>query len=1818
MMSQRFRVPLKGKVIENGPKQSHERQRWEKAIRDVILEQAQQSLDPLHEVKQRDALGEEIARLVNKNPAFSRRQHDEECSVESTFQPLLSSKNIRRILEALKELRNASQAGELWTKFGKENVSWFTRDCQSLHMGLRILGCILLGAALLFAFMLHTSVVWSCQLAFLAAAYLTSVLVDVDDMKNMIPKSVLWLCQETFSWLRWLDATLARGRQTAGREWNRSAYSFSQLSTENQSESLCDCPPPKEGFPSVWSRESMDHITSVNFCYHMLQNDRIRTQAKKKRRALKEAARKTSQHESFFQDKSQHLIDVGEELIANIPEYNSIAHSDMNSVVDLIVDGKIGTRPSGEEISKICGSFSVHEESLTTNDDDSDFDDASSETYKGDDENVGMSFRRIPSKSSLTSHASDTDNDLNWVDVGARIGMRLLHSEHVQRVVASQDTAERIKTITRTVEKKFAKGEAKRSCADSLPAINVDFPDSASGPVLAATETTSERKLPPSKPVHAMWTSASAVAHSPCRSISSMSDNGVGSDLSSTGYNSRHGLKFPHRSPDLVERNLKSSLKRGGTPTVVASESIFKNVSFDEEFRVVSQMKLDPTLDPLCVATGFATPISVKVRKEGSILLEEPPDLSGSVDEPEGFSDLKEDTTIRQLAEGEAHQTRSITSVSTLSTTQSKPANQRPLIQPGVKIVVPIFPIYPGVRMGKVSPSFFQMATVVSCKRVHVQSSCVAERRLSRQHTNCLSVTVILDKCFLRNGKFTQMQFRVMDDWKAQFVPRHSKFPIGACVCTTFGVGILVGWRVEDDCHIVRSLWQRRGAGSAAAYLNRDALHGVVEAAVGFGVQTALGAGDVLGYVKAGRDFKSGRYFVHIKEQGRHNGHVLEFNRCDILSCQGPDFIPVIEIIREASQYQIQVDNYAAAIRHQMHEDPMLDESQWKAFSKGFETVWSSFLLALEEDRDFDEGVNKFFTNVINFLDRLDRPDMEKETNIPIVEEADLLVEPTELDLNTSMDSDKSFLAPQRPGVWLFDSIFIAKKDKQKEEALDGVKSAAEILKADLSEGYKKANSIIRALMKTVSIARASSKDQPNLRLGLSIFYEFLLFLRTIVKVHQKNVSPISLAIWKRAIEEITTTFGPIKERLEKVIKGIAERMERQGNKAKVRILRFVDILLLDEKFLLGLEKGEWDACVQSLEHALIHSKIVDEESRLHYRMTLKYIIRLLSPGSPRDESAAARNNAKMAQFAKALKWIASPRRSLLKLLCSDYIMELLERVFIRVFRNEPVASRMITIHASNIHTLRQLRMLKDFTIAGKLWIPMLDAADEEFSWAVTKMPDNFKDVLLPLSKLFSLCVAQFHRIGSGDLTADWLNFLMQDDAVSLIHQLDERLILDLESFCKDIKEVMVVLPYYPSIDEDILNLMDEVDIDELLREASEAFVDADKLTLFLREKSTLAIERFLDYLPKMSIPVERRDLRDGWVLTCRGEDGGDLTLSDVSIKRENLTCKVLGGDSIFFPMFGDIEEEHSAIDSSSEPSSPNTPRQVLSGAETSILDQVRELLLTAQFHGCWQSGIGGVGQQPTDRYVATVLRGLPISSVLNCGIELWRNLEIDDDELLEIAIRDVSFQIKLQKEREEGLIVDPVAHTSLTPRVDSPPALVKASDSSRRRFNPRVDPTVLFLEMRKLTLNLEKFHFRIEKEERRTIFDPVFEGHGNICVHHVSILLRVECKKGRVLKLGTYVTVPVLQLQDLDIKLEKVRFTVKDTGADWLLNGVVKQFQERLTEIVEANLKEQVHLHIQAALENLNSHFSVNPKLLLGLFGISIDDLEEGEVVWV
>jgi hypothetical protein len=331
-----------------------------------------------------------------------------------------------------------------------------------------------------------------------------------------------------------------------------------------------------------------------------------------------------------------------------------------------------------------------------------------------------------------------------------------------------------------------------------------------------------------------------------------------------------------------------------------------------------------------------------------------------------------------------------------------------------------------------------------------------------------------------------------------------------------------------------------------------------------------------------------------------------------------------------------------------------------------------------------------------------------------------------------------------------------------------------------------------------------------------------------------------------------------------------------------------------------------------------------------------------------------------------------------------------------------------------------------------------------------------------------------------------------------------------------------------------------------------------------------------------------------------------------------------MGGDTIFFPMLVDDDADCKSTVSTASSTVVRPPAPAPTG-ESSVLDHIRDMILNAQHYGCWQVGVGGVSQPPSDRYVASVFHGLPVSSVLNCAIELWRNLEIDDDELLEIAIRDVSYQIQLQKERDEGNEDGKEQKEEIPSSQSSPsfrqPKLSRFSDSSEsfsHRFNPRVDPTVLYLEIKKLTCHLDKFLFRIEKHEsRRTVFDPVFEGSGSLLVRNVSIKLRVECVKVYIQKMGFEVAVPVLQLRELDVQLEKVKLKVKDTGADWLLNKVVKGFEDNITQIMVANLNDQLREQIDLALQNLNGYFEVNPDLMLGILGITIDDLDE-KVVWV
>ena len=66
-------------------------------------------------------------------------------------------------------------------------------------------------------------------------------------------------------------------------------------------------------------------------------------------------------------------------------------------------------------------------------------------------------------------------------------------------------------------------------------------------------------------------------------------------------------------------------------------------------------------------------------------------------------------------------------------------------------------------------------------------------------------------------------------------------------------------------------------------------------------------------------------------------------------------------------------------------------------------------------------------------------------------------------------------------------------------------------------------------------------------------------------------------------------------------------------------------------------------------------------------------------------------------------------------------------------------------------------------------------------------------------------------------------------------------------------------------------------------------------------------------------------------------------------------------------------------------------------------------------------------------------------------------------------------------------------------------------------------------------------------------------------------------------------------------------------TGADWLLNKIVDGFGDKFSEIISANLCEQVKKQAEEALGNLNGYFEENPDVLLGVLDISLyrDDYE-------
>ena len=75
-------------------------------------------------------------------------------------------------------------------------------------------------------------------------------------------------------------------------------------------------------------------------------------------------------------------------------------------------------------------------------------------------------------------------------------------------------------------------------------------------------------------------------------------------------------------------------------------------------------------------------------------------------------------------------------------------------------------------------------------------------------------------------------------------------------------------------------------------------------------------------------------------------------------------------------------------------------------------------------------------------------------------------------------------------------------------------------------------------------------------------------------------------------------------------------------------------------------------------------------------------------------DTAAARSGEKLAWFMKVMKWIATPRRTILKHRIRDQFLELLERVLVCVLKENTEAAHIIDIYASNFRSARYFCML--------------------------------------------------------------------------------------------------------------------------------------------------------------------------------------------------------------------------------------------------------------------------------------------------------------------------------------------------------------------------------------------------------------------------------------------------------------------------------------------------------------------------------------------
>jgi hypothetical protein len=325
-------------------------------------------------------------------------------------------------------------------------------------------------------------------------------------------------------------------------------------------------------------------------------------------------------------------------------------------------------------------------------------------------------------------------DDVKWLDVGAKIGRRILESEKLHQVITQSQMGTNISSS-------FSGAEDEIELKKKDP---FDY-----------TQAESPKNI--AKPFHAMWTSPN--------------------------------VEYPSFD-DAASEDYSNSVETSGEPSTQGDDKMTKPRSITRRNSICSlspKSKMSKRLAKPLRGYGHGRSISlptspIRSRSVASRLSEANTSLSSSEAfqlAPKQFDanrylppsmaihhnaaidniDLINKRDSRQTLKKLQLKTDSLPEFSNkfqLETPRVKNRRRQPLLA-GVRMVVPIYPASYRKKVSH-SPCYYQFATVISSKRINASSPPSKE-----EDSDCLSITVLLDKSFLRSGKFAEMTLRILD-----------------------------------------------------------------------------------------------------------------------------------------------------------------------------------------------------------------------------------------------------------------------------------------------------------------------------------------------------------------------------------------------------------------------------------------------------------------------------------------------------------------------------------------------------------------------------------------------------------------------------------------------------------------------------------------------------------------------------------------------------------------------------------------------------------------------------------------------------------------------------------------------------------------------------------------------------------------------------------------------------------------------------------------------------------------------------------------------